>query len=79
MMTVSTRFNTNRVTGAAKVTAFFNGKQASTSYDYAYNIRPNHFKAAMKVLRKVDADLQLSANNVKSTKTGYIFQVKIKK
>ena len=75
-MDITTRFNQATTLSGESVTAFFNGKQKTMAYDYALNAMPNHFKVAHKLLKKVDANLKLSCNNVKPTKAGYKFQVK---
>ena len=69
---IKTRFNTDIETAGESITAFFNGRQKTMSYDYALNAKENH-KAVAQFF--TDTTPWVFTGDVDITDRGYVFEV----
>jgi hypothetical protein len=76
-----TKFNTNPVTGAERITAYYTDqcdlsrKQLTVSYDYALNTDENHLKAARALDKKLDETPIINTNGLRGLVDEFILVI----
>ena len=73
-MKIRTKYNPNPVSGAGRVTAYFNGQQKTHSWNYELSTVENHFQATIFFKLKEGLNY-VDEHNPVSTETGYYFEV----